>query len=120
MIFDPLRYVHHIWRGQGDIGIKWSEPSNFIPLSVRIHFVGGSGTAALALALYDLSLNEAGETLDTVSALGTGADLNWRLAESEYSSWLIHPTECLSLAWTNPDATNMTWKCRVRGWIGSA
>jgi hypothetical protein len=102
--------------GSGNIDVLFGLDRKFRLVFVRGHFVGGAGTAGLAIVL-DSGLGSAHDTkLFTVSIAGTGTDVHLRLdgADSQDPSpWTFQPDDRLRVQWTNPDSANMTWGVEV-------
>ena len=82
---------------------------------VRVHYSGGSGTAALALSIDGREPTQAEQnvTLYPTGARGTGTDFNFVVPETEYAAWSFTPDEQLILTWSNPDAGNMVWAATI-------
>lgn len=71
----------------------------------RAHFTGGSGTAAMTIAL-DSGVDAAYDTvLYTTQAIGTGADLNLRISDAEAWAWTFQDGDALVFTWADPDTT---------------
>ena len=77
----------------------------------RAHFVGGTGTAELAVNLDAIRGPSFDMQLATVSARGTGADLNFRVRTEEQSQWVFEPGDVIVLTWADPGTT--AWAATV-------
>jgi len=102
--------------GTGDIDELFFLERRFRIVFVRCHFTGGSGTAPLAIAIDSTAGATYDATLFTITQAGTGSDVHFRVTSEELaepSAWTLQPGDKIKIAWTNPDAGNMTWGLEV-------
>ena len=95
--------------GSGNIAVPLRFESRWIPIAIRVHFNGGTGTATLTADVDDTTYTALEWRLTSIAAAGTGTDVNWRLSEQEVHAWSFEASQRLVLNWTNPDPINMTW-----------
>lgn len=102
--------------GTGDIDHTFALDRRFRLVFVRCHFSGTSGTAGLALSV-DSGAGAAFETkLFTITQAGKDEDVHLRIGEGDTdqpSAWTFQSDDQLRIAWTNPDAGNITWGLEV-------
>lgn len=102
--------------GTGNIDELFFLERRFRIVFVRCHFAGGSGTAPLAIAVDAIPGPAYDATLFTITQAGTGSDVHFRVTGEELaepSAWTLQPGDKVKIAWTNPDAGNMTWGLEV-------
>lgn len=99
--------------GSGDIAVPLRFEKRWIPVAIRVHFNGGTGTASLTANVDDTTYTALEWRLTTIAGAGTGTDVNWRLSEQEVHAWSFEPSQRLVLNWTNPDPVTMTWGLEV-------
>ncbi len=83
---------------------------------VRCHFGGGTGTADLTLDVNSSQGNPYGARLESITAVGTGADVFFTPGGADIvdpSAWSFQSGDKLRIKWTNPDSGNMTWGLEV-------
>lgn len=106
------------FKGSGDLDQTFRQPAGrpFKLVFVRIHFIGGSGTATVTLSLDSVAGEEFDTQLVTAESCGPGADLNlvWTVEElSDPSPWSFQPGDGVRVRWTAPDGTSNTWGVEI-------
>lgn len=81
----------------------------WVPVSFRIHFSAGTGTADCTVNLDSARSSAFDAELWRFRDVGTGADVNFSLVPGDYEAWHIEPFDRIVLLWTNPDAGTMLW-----------
>lgn len=90
------------------------QDQRFALSSLRVHFVGGSGTANLVINV-DHGLGPAYDfALLTIENVGTGTDVHRRVYEDDLRHWIFdgRRNDVLVLTWTNPHA-DMKWGVEI-------
>jgi len=102
--------------GSADMNALFALDRRFRLVFVRVHFVGGAGTAPLHVEVQSAGGSAFDARLFTIHRAGVGRDVHLRVPAQESlepSPWTFQPGDQLLLTWTNPDAGTMTWGASV-------
>jgi len=106
--------THVVAAGSSDIDSSFGLDVRFRLVFVRCHFVGGSATSAMTIALDSISGASYDCFLFTILTAGPNHDVNFRIPANESeepSPWTFQPGDRLRVQWTNPGGT--TWGLEV-------
>lgn len=96
---------------------RFMEASRFVPVSLQIHFFGGTGTADCKMKVRSSKSGPYGTDGDestggefdahllTFEDAGQGADVNLRLEEGDYEGFVFDKGDQIVFEWTDPGTT---------------
>jgi hypothetical protein len=102
--------------GSGDINETVDLDRKFRLVFVRCHFVGGSGSASLAISVDSQSGSAYDTQLFAITQAGTTKDVNLRIGDGDVqdpSPWTFQAGDSVRIQWANPDSGNMSWGLEV-------
>ena len=114
MIILPSEIKKSHASGGGNITAGYAPPEEAALKYLRIHFVGGSGTADVTISHQSDEGAEWNTDIAVFPDRGTGADLYYVVADHLLTGSIFQPTAPLVISWTNPSTT--TWGIEI-GWI---